>query len=87
MWIFLLIFSSLVDYGHGLFIEKYRGTKLAKIGLLSSICINLGLLITFKYSAFLYENLNTIFNLSLEIPKFSLPIGISFIHFKLYHTQ
>ncbi|WP_419743129.1 MBOAT family O-acyltransferase [Paraclostridium dentum] len=82
MWIFLLIFSSLVDYGHGLFIEKYRGTKLAKIGLLSSICINLGLLITFKYSAFLYENLNTIFNLSLEIPKFSLPIGISFYTFQ-----
>lgn len=82
VWIFLLIFSSLVDYGHGLFIEKYRGTKLAKIGLLSSICINLGLLITFKYSAFLYENLNTIFNLSLEIPKFSLPIGISFYTFQ-----
>lgn len=82
VWIFLLIFSSLVDYGHGLFIEKYRGTKLAKIGLLSSICINLGLLITFKYSAFLYENLNTIFNLYLEIPKFSLPIGISFYTFQ-----
>lgn len=82
VWIFLLIFSSLVDYGHGLFIEKHRGTKLAKIGLLSSICINLGLLITFKYSAFLYENLNTIFNLSLEIPKFSLPIGISFYTFQ-----
>lgn len=82
VWIFLLIFSSLVDYGHGLFIEKYRGTKLAKIGLLSSICINLGLLITFKYSAFLYENLNTIFNLLLEIPKFSLPIGISFYTFQ-----
>lgn len=82
VWIFLLIFSSLVDYGHGLFIEKYRGTKLAKIGLVSSICINLGLLITFKYSAFLYENLNTIFNLSLEIPKFSLPIGISFYTFQ-----
>lgn len=82
VWIFLLIFSSLVDYGHGLFIEKYRGTKLAKIGLLSSICINLGLLITFKYSAFLYENLNNIFNLSLEIPKFSLPIGISFYTFQ-----
>lgn len=82
VWIFLLIFSSLVDYVHGLFIEKYRGTKLAKIGLLSSICINLGLLITFKYSAFLYENLNTIFNLSLEIPKFSLPIGISFYTFQ-----
>ncbi|WP_317851992.1 MBOAT family O-acyltransferase [Paraclostridium sp. AKS73] len=82
VWIFLLIFSSLVDYGHGLFIEKYRGTKLAKIGLLSSICINLGLLITFKYSAFLYENLNTIFNLSLEMPKFSLPIGISFYTFQ-----
>lgn len=82
VWIFLLIFSSLVDYGHGLFIEKHRGTKLAKIGLLSSICINLGLLITFKYSTFLYENLNTIFNLSLEIPKFSLPIGISFYTFQ-----
>ncbi|MGL6105479.1 MBOAT family O-acyltransferase [Romboutsia sp.] len=82
LWIVLLLFSSLVDYYHGLFIERHRGTKLAKLGLISSIIINLGLLITFKYSAFIYENINMIFNLSLEIPKFSLPIGISFYTFQ-----
>ncbi|MGL5330663.1 MAG: MBOAT family O-acyltransferase [Peptostreptococcaceae bacterium] len=82
LWIILLLFSSFIDYYHGIYIEKNRGTKRAKLGLTSSIVINLGLLILFKYSSFIYENINIIFNLSLEIPKFSLPIGISFYTFQ-----
>lgn len=82
LWIILLIFSALIDYIHGLIIEKYRGQKLDKIALISSLMLNLGLLIIFKYSPFIYENINMIFNLSLEIPKISLPIGISFYTFQ-----
>ncbi|MGL5346728.1 MAG: MBOAT family O-acyltransferase [Peptostreptococcaceae bacterium] len=82
IWISLLIFSSFVDYCIALFIEKNRGNKLAKLGLILSLVINLGLLVTFKYSAFIYENINSIFNLSLQIPRFSLPIGISFYTFQ-----
>ena len=32
VWVVLLIFSAIVDYLNGLFIEKYRGKKIAVLG-------------------------------------------------------
>lgn len=81
VWIILLLFSAAVDWGNALIIEKYRGTVWAKWGLVSSAVVNLGLLAIFKYSAFFYENINAVFGLKLEVPDFSLPIGISFYSF------
>src|SRR5687767_4255527 len=81
VWIILLLFSAAVDWFNALIIEKYRGTHWSKIGLISSAIVNLGLLAIFKYSAFLYENLNYVFGLSLDVPQFALPIGISFYSF------
>ncbi|MDD2955910.1 MAG: MBOAT family protein [Oscillospiraceae bacterium] len=82
VWVVLLLFSAAVDYFHGLFIERHQGQKIAKLGVVSSLVINLGLLVTFKYSGFLYENLNAWFDLGLTAPAFSLPIGISFYTFQ-----
>ena len=82
VWIILMIVSASVDYVNALFIERYRGTKWAKIGLISCLIVNLGLLAIFKYSAFLYENINFIFGLDLKVPAFTLPIGISFYTFQ-----
>lgn len=82
VWIIVMIFSASVDYLNALLIEQNRGTHWAKAGLVSSIVINLGLLILFKYSSFLYENINSIFGLSLDVPTFTLPIGISFYTFQ-----
>lgn len=82
IWVVLLVFSALVDYINGLVIEKYRGTIGEKIGLISSLIINLGLLGTFKYSGFIVENVNALLGLSLEVPSFALPIGISFYTFQ-----
>lgn len=77
-----MIFSALVDYTNGRVIEKYRGKIGAKIGLISSIIINLGLLATFKYSSFIVENVNQLFGTSFNLPHFALPIGISFYTFQ-----
>ena len=41
----LCFFSTLVDYIHGFFVDKYRGTKKAKLFVVSSVIINLGLLV------------------------------------------
>jgi alginate O-acetyltransferase complex protein AlgI len=82
VWIVLLIISALVDYVNGLVIERYRGTIGEKIGLISSLVINLGLLGTFKYSGFITENINALFGLDLDVPGFTLPIGISFYTFQ-----
>ena len=82
VWIILLLFSSVTDYFHGLIIDKYRGKIGAKLALISSLILNLGLLFVFKYSGFIMENINSAFKLSLPIPQFTLPIGISFYTFQ-----
>ena len=78
----LLLFSSLSDYLHSLYIEAHRGTGKARAALISSIAINLGLLGFFKYADFLITTLNTLLHTSIPLLKVSLPIGISFFTFQ-----
>ena len=83
IYIGLMLFSTIVDFMHGLLVEKYADQpKKAKRVVISSACINLGLLIFFKYSAFILTNLNAIFGTSFAIPEIALPIGISFYTFQ-----
>ncbi|MEG0018910.1 MAG: MBOAT family O-acyltransferase [Oscillospiraceae bacterium] len=82
IYTWLLVFSSVSDYFHSLYIEKYRGTVKAKIALCSSIIINLGMLGYFKYTDFFIENINSVFGTALPLLKISLPIGISFFTFQ-----
>ena len=82
IWIGLLLFSSLIDYLNGLFIQKYQGKSIAKLGLYSTLIFNLGILITFKYSDFIVQNVNAITNLNFKEPGFLMPIGISFYSFQ-----
>jgi alginate O-acetyltransferase complex protein AlgI len=71
-----------VDYLNGLFIERYRSKWIAKLGIFITLFINLGLLFTFKYSDFIVENFNILFNTHFTKPGFLLPIGISFYTFQ-----
>ena len=83
IYIVLMLFSTLVDYVHGLLVEKYwEQPKKAKRVVLSSVLINLGLLIFFKYSSFIIANTNAIFGTQFSIPDIALPIGISFYTFQ-----
>lgn len=83
IYILLMIFSSIVDYIHGLLIEKFRGDdKKAKLVVLSSVVINLGLLSFFKYGDFFIENINTIIGTNFSSLDLPLPIGISFYTFQ-----
>jgi alginate O-acetyltransferase complex protein AlgI len=82
VWIIVLIFSASVDFINAIFIEQYRGRTLSKVFVALSLIVNLGLLTAFKYSGFIYENLNSWFGLGLEVPSFALPIGISFYTFQ-----
>ncbi len=84
IYVTLMLFSTVVDYTCGYFIDKYRtkNKKIAKTFLITSVCINLGLLGFFKYAGFITDTLNAIpfFSLpSIEVP---LPIGISFYTFQ-----
>lgn len=82
VWILLLVFSSMVDYANALFIEKYRETKWAKLGIVSTIIFNAGILMAFKYSGFVMENINLLLGTSFKVPEFALPVGISFYTFQ-----
>ena len=82
VYVVLLLISSLSDWLHSLFIESHRGRKAAKIALISSIVINLGLLGFFKYADFFLSTVNDLFGLSLPLTGVALPIGISFYTFQ-----
>lgn len=82
VWVVLLIFSALVDYVNGRIIDKYYARTGAAIALVSSLVINLGLLVVFKYSGFFTDNINLIFHTDIPKPGLELPIGISFYTFQ-----
>lgn len=83
VFILLMIFSTVLNYVYGYFIEKFRENKrTAKILLVTAIIINLGVLAFFKYAGMLTDTLNVL--PFLNIPDFTipLPIGISFYTFQ-----
>ena len=80
----LLVASTAAHYLLGLLIEKYRGC--ARFWVAISLCINLGLLIYFKYSGFFISEFNHITAAqgipNISFPAVALPIGISFFTFQ-----
>ena len=82
VYVSLMLFSSVVDYVHGILVEKYRGTKKSTAALVLSVCINLGLLGVFKYSGFVVQTLNQLLDTQIPVPRLALPIGISFYTFQ-----
>ncbi|PZX57803.1 D-alanyl-lipoteichoic acid acyltransferase DltB (MBOAT superfamily) [Algoriphagus ratkowskyi] len=86
-FLFLIFFSSLLDYFIGVALFKQQDERKRKVLLWVSICVNLGFLGFFKYFNFFIENFNTAFtffgnpisNSSLNI---ILPVGISFYTFQ-----
>ena len=82
VYVVLMIFSTVLDYTCGRLVERYRGTPKRKIGLIISLCGNLGLLVFFKYADFLAGTVNSLAGLSLPTHGLPLPIGISFYTFQ-----
>jgi alginate O-acetyltransferase complex protein AlgI len=82
VWFILLIISAIVDYLNGIFVENNKGSRIAMLGVVSTLIFNLGLLCTFKYSDFFIENLNFVLGTSFKAPGLILPIGISFYTFQ-----
>ena len=80
-YVILMIVSILSTYIHGILMEKYERHK--KKFLISSIVISLSFLVFFKYTDFIIENVNAIFNGSFDLLNLALPIGISFYTFKM----
>lgn len=85
-FLFLLIFSTLLDFLSGIQIEKAKNKNQKKFWFWLSIIINLGFLGIFKYFNFFAESLRDLisifgFQVNLWSLKVILPIGISFYTF------
>lgn len=82
LWVILLLFSAAFNWFSGLMIEANRKSKWAKLVVAGAVTVDILLLVIFKYSGFLVENINGLLHISIPVPQISLPIGISFFTFQ-----
>ena len=71
------------SYVAALLVERFRGTKIAKLALAVSTVASLGLLAYCKYADFFIGNFNAVTGLSIPLLKVALPVGISFYTFQI----
>lgn len=82
-YVLLMAFSIISTYICGILVDKYRGTKTAKLFLILEIIISIGLLIYFKYADFIIKNINLWLSQKIDLINVLLPIGISFYTFQM----
>jgi len=85
VYVSIMLFSTIFDYGNGLAIEKCLSSgrkRAARAVLLLSVAGNLGILGFFKYSNFFIEIINAAGGMDFPLLELSLPIGISFYTFQ-----
>lgn len=85
-FLFLLIFSIVLDYSAGLFMNKYKSNFTRKLFLCLSVSINLAFLGFFKYYNFFVDSFIDLLNLigfkaHYQTLNILLPVGISFYTF------
>ena len=85
VYILILVFTIVIDYYAGIFIERSQGKK-RKLYLVASIIANVGILAVFKYYNFFIDNVNALLDLppegQLPFLNIILPIGLSFHTFQ-----
>ena len=85
VYIILMMFTTFFDWISGIYIHKFmekNQKNIAKTILIVASIVNLSFLGYFKYSNFLIDNINGIFNLDIPFKEIALPIGISFYTFQ-----
>ena len=78
--VLLMLFSILFNYCCGLLMEKEPRYK--KYLLVFALVINLGMLLFYKYTGFLLENLGSLLGVDIRFIDPALPVGISFYTFQ-----
>ncbi|MED2805405.1 MBOAT family protein [Bacillus thuringiensis] len=82
IYVFLMLFSILVNYWFGILLGNSRFTNgQRKLLLTFAIVMNTAILGYFKYANFLVDNINSILHTNIVLQKIPLPIGISFFTF------
>ncbi|MBE6650162.1 MAG: MBOAT family protein [Ruminococcaceae bacterium] len=81
----IMLVSIAVNYAGGILVDKFKAQLkdgMAKLALIATSVIDLGILGVFKYTNFVFENINAIFGTEF-VSSFVLPIGISFYTFQM----
>ncbi|MAJ05753.1 MAG: membrane-bound O-acyltransferase family protein [Crocinitomicaceae bacterium] len=81
-FIFLIIFSTVVDYFCGIKMSQKSIQKQKRPYLLISLFSNLGLLFFFKYFNFFLDSVSLVSDITYEPLNIILPMGISFYTFQ-----
>ena len=85
-YVFVMIASILVGYIGGIMVDKFMckdNVKMAKLAVVMSVVINLGVLFFFKYFDFFADTINNIPSINIKTLGLELPIGISFYTFQI----
>ncbi|MDR1766819.1 MAG: MBOAT family protein, partial [Lachnospiraceae bacterium] len=81
-FVFVMLFSILVNYSIGRFVEGRCKDAPAKLAMFVMAAFNLGIFFVFKYLGFAQVNISHFFGIDLGLPVYALPIGISFYTFQ-----
>lgn len=81
VYVFLMIFSSLLNYLCALWVCKDPDKK-NKFAMIFAVVVNLSILGVYKYAGFAVDSINSLFGVSIPVPQIALPIGISFFTFQ-----
>ncbi|MGC1374806.1 MAG: hypothetical protein WA821_01195, partial [Anaerolineales bacterium] len=84
-FILLLLASTLLNYGLGLWVERCRRLTERRLAVAVAVIVNVGFLAFFKYVGLVVHTLNSLLSIgglmTIPIPHVALPIGISFFTF------
>lgn len=80
IYVFLMLGCIIINYLMAIIIEKQKNSK---IYLVLTVTIDILILCVFKYTDFLIDTFNFIFNTNIKNLNIPLPIGISFFMFQI----
>lgn len=82
-YVIIMLFSIVINYILGIMISRYEHIVIRKSLLFLAVIFDIGILIAFKYTNFIVNNLNSVFKTNIMIKDIALPIGISFFTFQI----
>jgi alginate O-acetyltransferase complex protein AlgI len=81
-FVFIMLLSITVNWFFGLMAEDYNGRLKGKIIIAMTVIFNCSIFFVYKYLKFAATNIRSFLGITIEVPNFVLPIGISFFTFQ-----
>lgn len=82
LYVFLMMVSVVLNYCFGRLIDGAATQQRKKVFMLLGTAVNVLILMHFKYTDFIIENMNVLLSLQIDAKEIPLPIGISFYTFQ-----